>query len=376
MSTPDPPPASPAALVKDEAHLLKNFSLGKMLLPVAIGLGITGILIWRTSDFGALDRVEWTWGTTFWLLMALGSLVVRDWMYMLRIRHLTDKKLTWARAFVVIMLWEFASALAPGMIGGGFFFAIWFLSREGIDTGASITVITLTSFLDGIFLAVMAPLVYFLVGRSALFEGTELTGTFLGESLFVAFWTVYFIILAYKLFVAYALFINPVFVKRALVGFFSIPLLRRWRRSAVTTGDQLIVAAKGLRHRGWNYWWPALLTTFISWSARYSIVNCILHAFPHGLQFSDLVVYAKQVVMGIIVLLSPTPGGSGLAEFIFNDFLGMYVAPGLAPAIALLWRLLSYYPYILIGAIILPRWVRRNVIVPLVKPTDRPAEVN
>lgn len=360
-------------MVKDEAQLLKNFSITKMLLPVVIGFGITGVLIWRSADISALERVQWTWNTTFWISMAFLSLVVRDWMYMLRIRHLTDKKLTWWRSFIVIMLWEFASALAPGLIGGGFLFAIWFLSREGIDTGASITVITFTSFLDGIFLAVMAPLVYFLVGHSALFHGTELTGTFLGKSIFIAFWTVYFIILAYKLFVAYALFVNPVFVKRAMVGLFSAPLLRRWRRSAVTTGDQLIVAAKGLKHRGWNYWWPALLTTFISWSARYSIVNCILHAFPDGVHFNDLVVYAKQVVMGIIVLLSPTPGGSGLAEFIFNDFLGMYVAPGLAPAIALLWRLLSYYPYILIGAIILPRWVRRHVLAPLVQPPAKRA---
>lgn len=368
-------PRPQSAMVKDEQNILKNFTVGKMLMPVVIGLGITALLIWRTADLGTLDQVRWTWSTSYWLLLALFSLVVRDWMYMIRIRHLTGHKLTWMRSFVVIMLWEFASALAPGMIGGGFFFAIWFLTREGIDAGTSITVITFTSFLDGIFLAVMAPLVYFAVGRSALFEGTEFTGTFLGNSLFVAFWTVYFIILAYKLFVAYALFVNPVFVKRALVGIFSAPLLRRWRRSMVTTGDQLITAAQGLKHQGWGYWWPALATTFASWTARYSIVNCILHAFPHGIDFSDLVVYGKQVVMGIIVLLSPTPGGSGLAEFIFNDFLGMYVAPGLAPAIALLWRLLSYYPYILIGAIILPRWVRRNVIAPLVHSADGdPAE--
>lgn len=357
--------ADPAPSNADHVEILRRFSPAKMLLPVVIGLGITAVLIWRTADLGALQRVRWTGNTSIWMLLALASLVVRDWMYMLRIRHLTDQRLNWYRAFVVIMLWEFASALAPGMIGGGFFFAIWFLTREGVDAGSSITVITFTSFLDGIFLAVMAPLVYFLAGRSELFQGTEFTGSFLGSSLFIAFWTVYFIILAYKLFVAYALFVNPLFVKRALVGIFSAPLLRRWRRSAVTTGDQLIVAAKGLKHRRWGYWWPALLTTFLSWTARYSIVNCILHAFPDGSRFSDLVVYAKQVVMGIIVLLSPTPGGSGLAEFIFNDFLGMYVAPGLAPAIALLWRLLSYYPYILIGAIILPRWVRRNVIAPL-----------
>ncbi len=351
----------------DEGSVLKGFSLGKMLMPVFIGLGITALLIWNTADRSVLGKVTWSWNSTWWMLLALFSLFVRDWMYMLRIRHLTDRKLDWWRTFVVVMLWEFASALAPGIIGGGFFFAIWILSREGIDAGKSITVITFTSFLDGIFIAVMAPLVYFTAGRSELFSGVDTGMGLLGTGFFVTFWLVYFIILFYKLFVAYALFVNPLFVKRALVGIFSLKFLRRWRRNMVTTGDQLIIAAGGLKDRGWNYWWPALLTTFASWTARFSIVNCIVHAFSdqHGAS-NDLVIYGKQVIMGIIVLLSPTPGGSGLAEFIFNDFLGMYIAPGLAPALGFLWRLISYYPYILIGAILLPRWVRRNVIAPLV----------
>ena len=68
------------------------------------------------------------------------------------------------------------------------------------------------------------------------------------------------------------------------------------------------------------------------------------------------------VVMGIIILLSPTPGGSGLAEFIFDDFLSLYIATGLAPALALLWRMMSYYPYIIVGVFLLPRWVRRNLL--------------
>ena len=58
-----------------------------------------------------------------------------------------------------------------------------------------------------------------------------------------------------------------------------------------------------------------------------SIVNCILHAFRSGPTINDAVIYGKQVIMGIIVLLSPTPGGSGLAEFIFNDFLSAFGNP-------------------------------------------------
>lgn len=348
---------------QDVRRILDAFNARRVLLPVLIGLSITALLIWRNADGEALGKVRWTWGTSFWMLLAALSVVVRDYAYMVRIRHLTGRQLTWWRSFVVIMLWEFASALAPGIIGGGFLFAILILTREGVEAGKSITIITFTSFLDGIFLAVMAPLVYLFVGRTALFAGVD-TGTGPWDTgFFIWFWTVYFGILAYKLFVGYALFVNPTFVKRALVGLFSAPILRRWRRSMVTTGDQLIISANGLRKRGWEYWWPALVATFVSWTARYSIVNCILHAFHPDMSFrNDAVIYGKQVIMGIIVLLSPTPGGSGLAEFIFHDFLGMFIATGLAPALALLWRLMSYYPYIVMGLVLLPRWVRSRIV--------------
>jgi uncharacterized protein (TIRG00374 family) len=351
-----------APMRTDEQQILRSFSPFRVLLPVVLGLGITALLIWRNADLDALKAVRWTWGSSFWILMAFLSVVVRDYAYMVRIRQLTDRQLTWRRAFVVIMLWEFSSALAPGIIGGGFLFAIFILAQEGIAAGRSIAVITFTSFLDGLFLLIMAPLVYFAVGRELLFSGMDTAEGTVSNGFLYLFWTVYALIAAYKLFVAYALFVNPVFVKRALVGIFSAPVLRRWRRKMVTTGDQLIVASKDLRTRRWNYWWPALLATFASWTARYSIVNCILQAFHGGVELHHLVIYGKQVVMGIIVLLSPSPGGSGVAEFIFNDFLGMYTPPGTAPALALLWRLMSYYPYILVGVILLPRWLRRNVV--------------
>ena len=60
--------------------------------------------------------------------------------------------------------------------------------------------------------------------------------------------------------------------------------------------------------------------------------------------------------MWIMMLVSPTPGGSGFAEYVFKEFLGAYIPAG-AIALALCWRLISYYPYLVVGAILLPRWV-------------------
>lgn len=348
----------------DESNILKNFHAGKIAIPVILGLSVAMFLLWRNFDVAAYSRITWNWYSTFWICMALVMMVIRDYAYMIRIRVLTSNFLTWRNAFNVIMLWEFSSAVAPAILGGGFIFAIFIINREKVNMGQSITAVMFTSFLDGIFLAVMAPLVYFLVGKESLFSSIH-TGSMqqmaFGKGFFYSFWTIYFMILAYKLFVAYALFVNPRFVKWLLVKLFSLPFLRKWKPQALNTGSQLIIASKGLQNQTWRYWMLSLLATFASWTARYSIVNCIILAFNHE-GTRNLVVYARQVVMGIIMLGSPTPGGSGIAEFMFSDFLGEFIPVGLAASLGLLWRLISYYPYLFIGAIVLPKWVRKRIL--------------
>jgi len=257
------------------------------------------------------------------------------------------------------MLWEFSSALVPGMFGGGFLFAIFILNKEGVNMGKSITAIMNSSFLDGIFLATMAPLVYWFIGKEALFSSVHIDTT-VGSSIFYTFWVVYFSIIGYKILIAYALFVNPHMIKALLLKLTSLPLLNRWHQSAIETGEQLIIASKGLKNQNSKYWVITIISTFASWIARFSIVNCIIHAFHGDNIINDAVIYGKQVVMGIIILLSPTPGGSGLAEYIFSNFLNEFIPNGLASALGLLWRILSYYPYIFVGAIILPRWLKNH----------------
>lgn len=337
--------------------------MGKIILPVLIGLAAVVFLITKNFDREAYTRIHWTWSSTFWISLSVLMMVVRDLAYMIRIRVLTDLHLTWRNIFFVIMIWEFASAVAPAIMGGGFLFAIFILNREKVNMGKSITAIMVTTFLDGIFLAIMAPLVYFVVGVDSLFSNIDpdsLNQIDFGRGFFYSFWTIYFVILAYKLFVAYALFFNPRLVKWLLIKLFSIPFLRKWKYNALVTGNQLVIASGGLKNKSFNYWFVSTLATFASWTARYTVVNCILMAF-HTIDLNHLVIYARQVVMGIIMLGSPTPGGSGIAELMFADFLGEFTPRNLEASLGLLWRLISYYPYLIIGAIIIPRWLKRRV---------------
>jgi uncharacterized protein (TIRG00374 family) len=343
-------------------EVLNKINPKRIIWPILIGLGVASFLLYRNFDKNAFDAISWTWTSTFWMLMAIFMLFIRDFAYMLRIRVLTGNELSWRSSFDVILLWEFASALAPAILGGGFAFAIFILSKEKIKLGKSISVIMFTSFLDGLFFAIMAPVVYFTVGRQRLFETIDpktVQQLSHGQHLYYTFWVIYFVVLAYKILVAYALFINARSVKALFIKLFSLKILRRWRYNAMETGTELVIASRELKKEHFSYWIKSFAATCMSWTARFIIINCIISAFSN-LPIDHVVLYGRQVVMGILMIGSPTPGGSGVAEVVFSNFLGEFIGnASLTITLALLWRFLSYYPYLFIGALILPRWIKR-----------------
>jgi hypothetical protein len=54
--------------------------------------------------------------------------------------------------------------------------------------------------------------------------------------------------------------------------------------------------------------------------------------------------------MAIIGLLPLTPGGSGLAELSMSYLYSMFVAPALLGPLVILWRLITYFFNIVVGA--------------------------
>lgn len=347
----------------DGHDLLRKFHPAKIILPVVIGLGVVLYLVASNFDRKAYEQINWTGYTTLWIGLAFVMIAVRDLAYMYRIKVLSGNLISWRRSFPVIMLWEFASAVTPTMVGGTAL-AIFILNRERINMGRSIAVVLTTSFLDELFFVLAVPLVFLLVGKANLFISLDpgLVGPVEeAGSVYFFFWIGYGIILAYTLLVAYALFINPRAVKWLLLKIFSLPLLRRWKTNAWHTGNDMMIASDEIRHQPISYWTHSFTATVLSWTARYMVINCIIMAFiTHG-WYENMIIYARQLVMWIILLVSPTPGGSGIAEVIFTRFLGEFTPNGVSDSIALLWRLISYYPYLFIGAIILPRWVRKRV---------------
>lgn len=336
--------------------IVNSLRPSRIIWPILIGLGVSAWLMYRSFDTETFSFLTFTWHTFFYIMIALLMMAIRDLAYMYRIIVLTDGKLSWGQSFNVIMLWEFSSAISPSVVGGTGP-AIFFLYKEGLSAGRSTAVVLTAIFLDEVFFVVSVPLVYFVFGTN-IFPPDSITI----DQLIYAFYGGYIVIFIYTIFLSYALFINPHIFKSFISWVFLFPILVRWRTRARKSANQLIQTSRSIKNKPANYWFKSIVATILAWTGRYWVVNFMLLAFfADKYNISDhFLIYGRQLSMWIILLVSPTPGGSGIAEFVFSDFLGDFIPneSWYAP-LAVLWRLISYYPYLFIGAIILPVWLRR-----------------
>jgi uncharacterized membrane protein YbhN (UPF0104 family) len=71
-------------------------------------------------------------------------------------------------------------------------------------------------------------------------------------------------------------------------------------------------------------------------------------------------VLARQLVMWVILLISPTPGSTGIAEILLPAFIGDLTGLGYLALVAVIWRGVTYFPYLFAGALVLPGWLGRT----------------
>jgi glycosyltransferase 2 family protein len=304
----------------------------------------------------ALAQIKWSSYSYAWIAAALFFMVSRDFFYMVRIRLLTKNQLTWKASFYVILLWEFASAVSPGVVGGAAV-AMFILNRETIPFGKATAIVIITAFMDNLFFVLMIPLVFLFVHSSTLFPADESSSL----ALTWWFWVGFSIILSVCLLLYLTLFWFPKLATSFLLFIFKLPFLRRWKFIAAEWGKDIERASKEFKQEPRHYWIKVFLATFASWISRYLVINAILNAFLDLGFLDNMRVLGKQLVLWLFMLVSPTPGGSGVAEYAFGELLSsVSTSMILLVALAVLWRLISYFPYLFIGAFLLPAWIKRT----------------
>ncbi|HEX8506933.1 MAG TPA: lysylphosphatidylglycerol synthase transmembrane domain-containing protein [Hymenobacter sp.] len=345
----------PGALPPDDANFLQRLRPSRLILPVVIGLGVVAFLFYRSykpGDLAPLARADWGW-----LVAALLVLAARDLGYIYRIRHLAEGALSWRQSLDVIMIWEFASCVLPSGQGGTAV-APFILEKEGIPLGKGLAYIMVTALLDNVYYVLMVPLVVLIAG-AGLYPHEALQTGFVA-TLRVAFGVSYIFVTLYAGLMLYAIFVNPRAVRRLMVRLFSMPFLRRWRRKAYRHGQEMVLASVQLRGNGPRYWWHAGVSTAFVWTARYAIIGCLIAAFVPMSTGTFLFIFARNITYKVILLIAITPGGAGIAEGAFPTFFGSFIGTAtMTSFMVLLYRVVTYYLYIVLGMVFLPRWVAR-----------------
>jgi len=303
-----------------------------------------------------LGEISWGTSSILWILLAMLCMVGRDFAYMLRIRILTKKHLSWKKAFNVILLWEFASALSPGVVGGATV-AMFILNKEKIALGRSTSIVMITAMLDNLFFILLIPFVFCFISSDMLFPNA----TWVDKSISLVFWGGFGIIALVCVLLFLSIFIFPKAIAQLLYKLCHLPFLRKFQGKMEQLQHDLQLTSQEMKQENKRFWLGSFGATMLSWTCRYLVINCVLAAFLPISFFNHIFILGKQLVLWIFMLISPTPGASGIAEFAFGELMGDFSSSILLiVALAVIWRLISYFPYLIIGSILLPKWLQKK----------------
>lgn len=338
-----------------------SVSLHKILLrtalPLVLGIGVAAWLIHSDIDTDTLRSIVFDWRTVAGLAAALLFAAGRDAGLAWRFHTIADGALTWPRAIRTDIMCAFTSAITPSVVGGSAL-AIFYLNQEGIRLGRATTLTLTTLFLDELFFVIFCPVIILLLPLDDLFGNMGGSEVF-SVGIEVVFWLVYAGIVVWTAILYLAIIARPEGMKRLLLRVASTRMLRRFRRRIYAMTDNMVATSTWVKGRGAGWWMRVLGATILSWFSRYFVVNALFWTFIPAA--SGLLVFGRQFVVWVVLMVSPTPGGSGISEWLFATYYGDIIGDiGMAAVIALIWRVLSYYIYLISGAILLPSYFGRR----------------
>lgn len=325
----------------------------KTILPVIIGIGAVVWLFGKEFSIEQFGQIPWTARSIAAVILAWLCMAGREAGMMWRFRTLTDRRLSWSSSFKVTMMCEFTSAITPTTAGGSALSMI-FLNREGISLGRSTTLTMVILMLDELFLAIACPIIILLTPYRDLLG---FSGSSFSTGLTTAFWIVYAGICVITLLLYTGAFIAPQKIASSLNAIFRLPLLRRWRGKIADMGQTMIQAGADLKTRPLRWWCEAMAGTAMTWIFRFLIVNALFMGFVATAP--QWVVFGRQFVVWTLLTISPTPGGSGVSEWLFTNYYGDLISDtSMVFVIAIMWRVVSYYIYLIAGILLVPQWLK------------------
>ncbi len=354
-----PPTDDIEHLSEEQRNVLRSLRASRMILPILLGLGVVVWLVLRNFNFEKLQQIHWSVATFGWILLAFALMVIRHLAFSVRMWILAQGHFSLMKCIELVLIFEFSLCITPTTIGGSAV-SLFVLTQERLSAARTTTIVLYKVVLDTLFFVGTFPLLFAINGAKIIRPYMESLSDANWESRL--FFFSYAGMVTYGLFLFYGLFINPSLIKRFLVGATRTPFLKRFRERMQKLGSEIILASEDMRNIGWKQHLAAFGATWVAWTCKFLLISCLIYGIDHPtMDFArEVLLYSRLQAMFIIMALSPTPGGAGIAEGLFYPFLHDFISNlEIATVIALIWRLMSYYLYLAAGAIVVPNWIRK-----------------
>lgn len=345
---------------RENRSVASRFKPSMVIWPILFGLIGVGYMLYREMhDDIPLEPISLADHWWIFAILVILFTLFKDFSGMYRLRVMSGAPLTFRQLFRIRMLYEFTSAVTPSAAGGSSLEVI-FIHREGIKISRATSMTILALFLDELLMIIFFPALLLFIPYADLFtaDGYFQYGylwTFIiGYAMKFVWVTLLFIGIFYK----------PTVFVRIISAVFSLKFLRRYRYRALRTAVEIRLCAQEFKHESKGYWLRMALSTIGIWGFRFLIANMAIMIFnPLSLE-GNLMCFARQYILGIVCMIVPTPGGSGFAEVMFDSFLGEYITLKISTVlITSIWRLCTYYYYLIAGVIILPQWLGKSKLI-------------
>lgn len=330
----------------------------KLILPITLGLLVIIYMLWKNFSYDDFLKLSWNYKTIFFILIAIFVYSIRHLAYSWRLRILCNDYFSWRKSVELIFIWEFASAISPTSIGGSAT-AMFFLAQEKLPGAKTVTVVLYTVILDTLFFLISLLILLFILGPKMI--GPDLSYFNIRSGYGFSFALVFLIMSLYGSFFFYALFINTKQISKLLLFLAKRKWLKRFKDGLLHTSENIQKAALELKQKSAFFHLSAFTATTIAWIGKFATLPLIFYGVIQSLELNVhdfFILLARNESMFSITAFSPTPGGSGITEALFGGFFKDYIKQSNALIVVLIWRIITYYSYLVAGIFIIPIWIR------------------
>ena len=345
----------------EQEKVLDSIRPGKIIIPTLIGLAVVIYLVQRQLNLDEVFQINWNAWSYFWILIAILVYCCRHLLYSLRLRLLSERDFSWGKSIELTTILEFASAVSPTNFGGSAV-AFFLLIQENIAAARATAIVIYTIIADTLFFVFTLPILWLIFGSNLFVPPLKDVSEW--DSLGITLIAAWAIMTIYGVLLLYGLFVEPKHLKKLLRWFASWKILRKSKDRILGAAEDIEVSSHRIQALPKSFHLSIAGITLLAWICRFFTVTAILIALNTDIALSlydHLVLLGRGEGLYAVTAYSPTPGGSGVAEIIFGQFYKEYVTPGIAVVAAVIWRVITYYPYLILGVIIIPNWIRKLI---------------